>query len=86
MTPAQAQDRAVLAANQGLYNGFLVAGLIWSQFHPELHVAQQIAAFFLICVIVAALYGGYSVGKKILIIQGLPALVALAALLVFPAS
>ncbi|MBC7370875.1 MAG: DUF1304 domain-containing protein [Bdellovibrionaceae bacterium] len=81
MSPAQAQDRAVLAANQGLYNGFLAAGLIWAQFHPNAFFGNQIAIFFLGCVVVAALYGGYSVGKKILIIQGLPALVALAALL-----
>ncbi len=77
MTLAQAQDRAVLAANQGLYNGFLAAGLIWSLLQPDPEFALQLEVFFLSCVLVAALYGGYSVGRKILFIQGFPALLAL---------
>ena len=82
MTLEQAKDRAVLAANQGLYNGFLAAGLIWSLVHPNSEMASQLAVFFLTCVCVAALYGGYSVGKKILWIQGLPAALALMAMLI----
>jgi putative membrane protein len=83
MTLEQAQDRAVLAANQGLYNGFLAAGLIWSLVNPNEIFAKQIALFFLSCVIVAALYGGYSVGRKILYIQGIPALLTLITIFCF---
>src|ERR1044072_5733351 len=52
-TPEKAQDSAVLAANQGLYNGFLAAGLIWGLVHPNPDLAWQIKMFFLVCVIVA---------------------------------
>ncbi len=76
MSPEQAESTKVLAANQGLYNGFLAVGLIWSLFYPSQFFARELALFFLGCVIVAALYGAYSVGRKILFIQGLPALVA----------
>lgn len=78
MSLAQARDSAVLAANQGLYNGFLAVGLIWSLVHPDPAFSKQLGLFFLSCVCVAALYGGYSVGRKILLVQGLPALLALA--------
>jgi len=78
-TREQAQASAVLAANQGLYNGFLAAGLIWGLLHPAAAVALQIKTFFLLCVIVAGLYGGISVSRKILIVQALPAALALAA-------
>ncbi|TYK67293.1 DUF1304 domain-containing protein [Colwellia echini] len=71
----------VLAANQGLYNGFLAAGLIWGLAHPNPVMATQIQLFFICCVLVAALYGGMTVKKSILIVQGLPALLALASLL-----
>jgi putative membrane protein len=74
----QAKSSAVLAANQGLYNGFLAAGLIWSLVHPTNEFAGQLKVFFLACVIVAGLYGGYSVGKKIFFVQALPATLALA--------
>lgn len=76
MSQEQADQSAVLAANQGLYNGFLAAGLIWSIF-AEASYSNKLAVFFLGCVIVAALYGGYSVGRKILFIQGIPAVLAL---------
>ncbi len=76
MSEAQAESTAVLAANQGLYNGFLAAGLIWSLAYPSAYFGRELALFFLGCVIVASLYGAYSVGKKILFIQGLPALLA----------
>ncbi len=75
-TEEQAEQSKVLAANQGLYNGFLAAGLIWSVFADPTY-SYKLAIFFLSCVAVAALYGGYSVGRKILMIQGGPALVAL---------
>ncbi|MGE0763640.1 MAG: DUF1304 domain-containing protein [Bdellovibrionales bacterium] len=79
MTPEKAAVTQVLAANQGLYNGFLAAGLVWALVHPDPSVGTDLATFFLVCVIVAALYGGYSVGRKILYIQGGPALLALLA-------
>lgn len=75
----KAKDSAVLAANQGLYNGFLAAGLLWSLFQPNAEFAFQIKIFFLACVIVAGIYGAYSVSKRILYIQALPAVLALAA-------
>jgi len=69
----------VLAANQGLYNGFLAAGLIWGL---SMGVAgQPVQLFFLGCVIVAGLYGGITASRKILFIQALPAAIALALVL-----
>uniref|UniRef100_Q07V12 DUF1304 domain-containing protein n=1 Tax=Rhodopseudomonas palustris (strain BisA53) TaxID=316055 RepID=Q07V12_RHOP5 len=76
-TPEKARDTAVLAANQGLYNGFLAAGLIWGLLHPDPTVGWQIETFFLLCVVVAGAYGGYSVSRRILYIQALPAAAAL---------
>ena len=81
-TLAKAKDSAVLAANQGLYNGFLAAGLIWGLVHPSAAIGFQIKVFFLACVIVAGLYGGYSVSKRIIMVQALPAAVALALLFI----
>lgn len=80
-TPAKAQASAVLAANQGLYNGFLAAGLVWSLLHAAPAFAWQLKVFFLLCVIIAGLYGGYSVSRKILFVQALPAALALAAVM-----
>jgi putative membrane protein len=75
-TPAVAESSKVLAANQGLYNGFLAAGLIWGLISSD----WSVKVFFASCVLVAGLYGGYSVKKSILVVQALPALIALAAL------
>lgn len=66
-----------MAANQGLYNGFLAAGLIWSFFISDSFWATNVALFFLSCVAVAGIYGGYSVSKKIFFIQGIPAIIAI---------
>ena len=66
-----------LAANQGLYNGFLAAGLIWSLCIDDHHWRFYVAIFFLTCVIVAGLYGAATATKKILYVQSIPALVAL---------
>ena len=66
-----------LAANQGLYNGFLSAGLIWSLFISDPRWQSNVAIFFLSCVIVAGLYGAYSASKKIFFVQALPAIIAL---------
>lgn len=77
-TLEKAQETAVLAANQGLYNGFLAAGLIFGLMYPAATAALHIKTFFLLCVVVAGLYGAYSTGAmKILYIQALPALAAL---------
>ena len=78
LTKAFAEESKSLAANQGLYNGFLAAGLIWGLFHPNSSFAHQIELFFLICVAVAAIYGSMTVKRSILLVQGLPAFVALA--------
>ena len=75
-TPQKAQLTKVLAQNQGLYNGFLAAGLIWSICATEAF-AISLANFFLGCVIVAGVYGAITVSKKILYVQALPALIAL---------
>lgn len=70
-----------LAANQGLYNGFLSAGLIWSFFICDQIWARNVAVFFLGCVIVAGIYGALSASKKIFFVQALPAIIALIFLL-----
>jgi putative membrane protein len=71
---------AVLAANQGLYNGFLAAGLIWSLVAAD-PVGLQTGVFFLTCVIIAGLYGAATVNRRIAVIQAVPAALALAAVL-----
>lgn len=71
-----------MAANQGLYNGFLAAGLIWSRLISDAAWAQNIALFFLICVLVAGLYGAATASKRILYAQALPAALAILALLI----
>ncbi|MEO5806166.1 DUF1304 domain-containing protein [Devosia sp.] len=77
--PDFAEASKVLAANQGLYNGFLAAGLIWGLIQPEVDFAWQIQLFFLGCVAVAGLYGAATVGRKILFIQTVPAIAAMIA-------
>ena len=72
-----------LAANQGLYNGFLAAGLIWSFFIANPVWQENIRLFFLTCVLVAGIYGALTADKKIFMVQGLPALLAIAFIIVF---
>ena len=74
-TPDKAEVTRVLAANQGLYNGFLAAGLLYA----AITGSREFALFFLACVVVAGLYGAYSVNKRVFLVQALPALLALAA-------
>ena len=74
-----AQQSATLAANQGLYNGFLAAGLVFSLLHPAAK-SRAVRSFFLGCVVVAALYGAYSVNKRIFFVQGVPAIAAIIAI------
>lgn len=73
MTPEVAESSAVLAMNQGLYNGFLAAGLLWGLLINRF----DIKVFFLCCVIVAGIFGGITAKTSILFTQGLPALIAL---------
>jgi len=80
--PELAAETRVMAANQGLYNGFLAAGLIWALIHPDAAIAFQIKLFFLGCVVVAGLYGGVTVSRKIIVIQALPAAIAMIAVLI----
>lgn len=74
----------ILAANQGLYNGFLAAGLFWSLFIHDAAWSKNVALFFLACVVIAGLYGAATAGKSIFIKQALPAILALAATLLAP--
>ncbi len=66
-----------MAANQGLYNGFLAAGLVWSLLISDPVWSANVAVFFLSCVVVAGIYGALSVARKIFFIQAVPALFAL---------
>lgn len=66
-----------MAANQGLYNGFLSAGLIWTFFISDTIWKTNIALFFLICVAIAGIYGALTASKKIFFVQALPALIAI---------
>jgi putative membrane protein len=77
---AFADRSAPLAANQGLYNGFLVAGLVWGLLAAE-PVGFQVTVFFLGCVIVAGVFGAATVSPRILVVQALPAAIALVAVL-----
>lgn len=77
LTPEFAAQSAVLAANQGLYNGFLAAGLLWGVVANK----RDVMIFFLLCVIVAGVYGGLTAKMSILYIQAAPALAALLAVL-----
>ncbi|WP_336813824.1 DUF1304 domain-containing protein [Bosea sp. MMO-172] len=79
LTPEFAARSKVLAANQGLYNGFLVAGLVWGLWLGAEGFAIKL--FFLACVLVAGLFGAATASRKILYIQALPAALAIAALL-----
>jgi putative membrane protein len=76
-SPEKAAESAVLAANQGLYNGFLAAGLIWGLVHVDPIFAIQIKTFFLAYVIVAGVYGAATVSRRILLVQAIPAAIAL---------
>lgn len=76
-SPEKAAETAVLAANQGLYNGFLAAGLVWGLLHSAPAFAFQIKVFFLLCVIVAGVYGAATVSRRILYVQAAPAALAL---------
>ena len=79
-TPEFAQATAALAANQGLYNGFLAAGLVWAVVWYGIGSGRAILTFFLACIVVAGIYGGVTVSRRILIVQAVPAVIAAALL------
>jgi putative membrane protein len=76
-----AEKSATLAANQGLYNGFLAAGLVWALVAGG-SVGYPAKIFFLVCVVVAGLYGAATVSRRILVVQAVPAALALIAVLI----
>jgi putative membrane protein len=80
VTAERAKQAAPAMANQGLYNGFLAAGLVWSLLAAE-PFAFQLQLFFLLCVVVAGVFGAATVSRAILFIQALPAAVAVALVL-----
>jgi putative membrane protein len=77
MTPEVSAITAVLAANQGLYNGFIAAGLLWSAFSDR----RDLKIFFLVCVVMAGIFGAMSAKLSILFLQAVPGAIALAAVL-----
>jgi putative membrane protein len=81
LTPELSAQTAALAANQGLYNGFLAAGLVWALWADR----RDLKIFFLGCVIVAGVFGGLTAKTSILFVQALPAAIALAVSLLAPA-
>jgi putative membrane protein len=81
LTPEYAKETKALAANQGLYNGFLAAGLVWALI-ADGETSFHFAVFFLLCVMVAGVYGALTASKKIIFVQALPATIALVAVLI----
>ena len=82
LSPEFAESTQAMAANQGLYNGFLAAGLLWGVFHSRKSFGQELQLFFLICVIIAAIFGSLTIKYSIILLQGLPALAAFLMVLV----
>ncbi len=76
LTPERARDTRALAANQGLYNGFLAAGLVWSLAAPP-PLAFPLQVYFLACVLVAGVFGALTVSRSILVVQAGPAALGL---------
>ena len=75
--PDQFEKTKVMAANQGLYNGFLAAGLIWSLVIADANWSKNVALFFLACVLVAGIYGALTASKRIFFVQAVPAILGL---------
>ncbi len=82
MTAEFAQQTKALAANQGLYNGFLAAGLVWGLLHPSPEFGWQVQMFFLTCVAVAGMFGAATAKRSILFVQTVPAVIAMIAVVV----
>ncbi|CAK7245719.1 MAG: hypothetical protein STHCBS139747_007308 [Sporothrix thermara] len=83
LTPEFAQQSRALAANMGLYNGFLAAGMFWGLVHPDPAVGRQIRLFFQGCVAVAGVVGAATVSKRIFYVQFVPAVATIAATLLY---
>ena len=81
LSPELFPKTVTLAANQGLYNGFLAAGLIWTFFLEDKIWKINISIFFLCCIAVAGIYGAMTASRRIFFVQALPALIALVLLL-----
>lgn len=77
----QFEKTKVLAANQGLYNGFLAIGLIWSLLICDVQWSKNVAVFFLSCILVAGIYGAATASKRIFFVQAVPAILGLFSLL-----
>jgi putative membrane protein len=77
----QFEKTKVMAANQGLYNGFLAAGLIWALLIPNNLWSRYVAVFFLSCVLIAGLYGALTISKRIFFVQAVPAILGLLSVL-----
>lgn len=77
IAPDQFEKTKTMAANQGLYNGFLAFGLIWSLCISDLEWSKNVGLFFLSCVLVAGIYGAATVSKRIFYVQGIPAVFGL---------
>jgi putative membrane protein len=77
LAPELFKPTKAMAANQGLYNGFLAAGLIWSFLISDTVWSKNVAVFFLCCIVAAGSYGAISSSKKIFFVQALPAIIAL---------
>ena len=78
----QFEKTKVMAANQGLYNGFLAAGLIWSLLITDVAWSKNVALFFLGCVLVAGVYGAMTASKRIFFVQAVPAILGILSFLV----
>lgn len=76
MNAEKAEMTKILAANQGLYNGIIAAGLVWGLVHPVPEIGNQLLLFFLSGVVIAGVFGGFTVKGSIFVIQGLPAGIA----------
>jgi len=77
LSPELFTPTKVLAANQGLYNGFLAAGLIWTFFIDNLEWKFYVSIFFLTCILIAGIYGGFTASKRIFYVQAVPAIICL---------
>ncbi len=82
ITKHEAEMSKILAASQGLYNGFLAAGLIWGLVYPIFVIGLHIQMFFLACIIIAGIYKGLTIRRAIFFIQGMPALIAMAGVII----
>jgi putative membrane protein len=76
MTADFAESTKTLAANQGLYNGFLAGGLVWALIAFGIPAGRPVLTFFLVCIVIAGVYGAATVSRRILLVQALPALLA----------